>query len=272
MTKISADTPLTLYSRDNNNVVPPIVPISDTASSNSPSTTLAANDGNQTSVTTPSPLSSTSSEKMRSYAGIETPIIFPTFANIVSVENDASQAKLACSAGHSCKRTIDKLVASSKLSQEAVNSFISLLISQLTKLLQKVERLKELTKAHEKTMLAIEHYELFCRKAFAKLSSEKVNVASSNDSPQFEMTEWKSELQGKTKQLFSEIAPAVTQLYQKYVKDGLLKGEWDSSTRQLLCPWRTKASQRASTLVDRFVAHDLLYKILKYIYTLYIIR
>ncbi|XP_028982689.1 inhibitor of nuclear factor kappa-B kinase subunit epsilon [Diachasma alloeum] len=249
LSKISAESPLTLYSRDNNNVVPPIVPIPET-SNISPSSGQGT-DASQTSVT--SSLSSAStSDKLRSYAGIETPIVFPTFANIVSVENDASQAKLACSAGHSCKRTIDKLVSSSKLSQEAVTSFIGLLISQLTKLLQKVDRLKELTKAHEKTLLSVERYEFFCRQAFTKLSLEKtIRPASASEALQFDVNEWKSELQTKTKQLFSEIAPAVSQLYQKYVKDGLLKGEWDSSTRQLVCPWRKKASERASALVDR---------------------
>ncbi|XP_011312262.1 inhibitor of nuclear factor kappa-B kinase subunit epsilon [Fopius arisanus] len=249
LAKISADNPLTLYSRDNNNVIPPIVPISET--NTSPTSTLAH--GNDVTNQTPvvSSLSSVGpSDKSKSYAGIETPIVFPTFANIVSVENDASQAKLACSTGHSCKRTIDKLVSSSRLSQDAVTSFIGLLISQLTQLLQKVDRLKELTKSQEKTLIAIERYEFFSRQTFDKLS-EKIRPTSSHETQQFDINEWKSEFQSKTKQLFSEIAPAVNQLYQRYVKDGLLQGEWDSSTRQLICPWRTKASQRASTLVDR---------------------
>jgi len=37
----------------------------------------------------------------------------------------------------------------------------------------------------------------------------------------------------------------------RYVKEGNLHGEWDNSTRGLWCPWTTKASQRAATLVDR---------------------
>lgn len=35
------------------------------------------------------------------------------------------------------------------------------------------------------------------------------------------------------------------------MKEGSLHGEWDNSTRGLWCPWTTKASQRAATLVDR---------------------
>lgn len=37
----------------------------------------------------------------------------------------------------------------------------------------------------------------------------------------------------------------------RYVKEGSLRGEWDNSTRGLWCPWAMKASQRATTLVDR---------------------
>jgi len=34
---------------------------------------------------------------------------FPVFQNVISVENDASLGKLACSVGYVCKRRINKL-------------------------------------------------------------------------------------------------------------------------------------------------------------------
>lgn len=34
---------------------------------------------------------------------------FPVFQNVISVENDASLGKLACSVGHVCKRRINRL-------------------------------------------------------------------------------------------------------------------------------------------------------------------
>lgn len=37
----------------------------------------------------------------------------------------------------------------------------------------------------------------------------------------------------------------------RYIKEGNLKAEWDSTTRGLKCPFTTRAPQRASTLVDR---------------------
>ncbi|CAD6238655.1 GSCOCG00008505001-RA-CDS [Cotesia congregata] len=154
-------------------------------------------------------------------------IIFPTFANLVSVENDASQAKLACSVGHSCKRIVDRLAIASKLAQDSVNAFVNLLSSELKRLTKQVDHLRELTKAVEKIFTA----------------AERGDATKSN--------EWRIELHLRHKQLFAELAPAIAQLYQRYVKDEVLKAEWESATRQLTCPWKTKASQRASTLVDR---------------------
>lgn len=37
----------------------------------------------------------------------------------------------------------------------------------------------------------------------------------------------------------------------RYVKEGSLRGEWDNIIRGLWCPWFNKASQKATTLVDR---------------------
>lgn len=241
-TAITVENPLAVFSRDNNNVIAAVIggyvvsgPVSPTASSNS-----------TTNNTTESITSTSTTEKIKSSP--ETTIIFPSFGNLVSVENDASQAKLACSVGHSCKRTIDRLALSSKLSQDAVNSFVGLLSSELTRLVAKTERLRELTKAIEKTVTSTERCETLGRQAIRKLS----NLSSTpRILMELEADDWKNELQAKSKQLFSELAPAIGQLYQRYVKDEVLRAEWDSATRQLTCPWKTKASQRASTLVDR---------------------
>ncbi|KAK0089964.1 hypothetical protein PV325_004441 [Microctonus aethiopoides] len=257
--KITVDNPLSLYSRDNNNVIAAVIggyAVSSPISNSVASTLSTITASTATSVTTNiipianesilSSTSSTSVDKTKSPA--ETAIIFPTFANLVSVENDASQAKLACSVGHSCKRAIDRLSLSSKLSQNSVNSFIGLLSSELTRLVAKTERLRELTKAIEKIVASTERCESLGRQAIRTFSSLQ-------SAPQIQMdnetNEWRNELQSKSKQLFSELAPAIAQLYQRNVKDEILRAEWDCATRQLTCPWKTKASQRAATLVDR---------------------
>ncbi|KOC60157.1 Serine/threonine-protein kinase TBK1 [Habropoda laboriosa] len=166
---------------------------------------------------------------------------FPVFANLVSVENDASQAKVACSVGYVCKRRIDKLVLCSKLSQDAIEAFSGLVSAELTRLLEKCQHSKEFTKAIEDTAIAVERSENLAWKVSRKLGNQNT----------LEVKNWKKELDSKSKELLTELAPAVMQLHQRYVKEGSLRGEWDNIIRGLWCPWVNKASQKATTLVDR---------------------
>ncbi|XP_076170663.1 I-kappaB kinase epsilon [Ptiloglossa arizonensis] len=166
---------------------------------------------------------------------------FPVFGNLVSVENDASQAKVACSVGYVCKRRIDKLVLCSKLSQDAIEAFSGLISMELTRLLEKCQHAKEFTKAIEDTALAVERNENLSRQIFRKLGNQN----------SFEIKNWKKELDLKSNELVTELAPAVVQLHQRYVKEGSLRGEWDNIIRGLWCPWTNKASQKATTLVNR---------------------
>ncbi|XP_015593798.1 serine/threonine-protein kinase TBK1 isoform X1 [Cephus cinctus] len=166
---------------------------------------------------------------------------FPVFSNLVSVENDASQAKVACSVGHVCKRRIDRLAYCSKQCQDSVEAFNGLVTADLTRVLEKCQRSKELTKAVEDTAMAIERSENLARH-IAKKFGMQLNINNKH---------WRKELDSKSKELLVELAPAVTQLHQRYVKESSLRAEWESNTRGLWCPWITKASHRASTLVDR---------------------
>ncbi|XP_045777800.1 serine/threonine-protein kinase TBK1 [Maniola jurtina] len=56
---------------------------------------------------------------------------FPVFPNIVSVENDASQAKTACSVGHVVKRRVETLCAASVLCGACVTRWGALLATRL---------------------------------------------------------------------------------------------------------------------------------------------
>lgn len=130
---------------------------------------------------------------------------FPVFANLVSVENDASQAKIACSVGHVCKRRIDKLALCSKLSRDAIDAFSGLLSTELTRVLEKCQHSKEFTKAVEDTVLAVERSESFARHVFRKFGSQTV----------VEVKSWWKELDVKSKELTSELTPAIVQLHQR---------------------------------------------------------
>lgn len=61
---------------------------------------------------------------------------FPTFPNSVSVENDASLAKVGCSVGHECKRRIETYSKMDHLMKLGVQQFIEMLRTTLVKLLE----------------------------------------------------------------------------------------------------------------------------------------
>ncbi|KAL7300519.1 hypothetical protein TKK_0006518 [Trichogramma kaykai] len=194
---------------------------------------------------------------------------FPTFASLVSVEADASLAKTACSVGHECKRRINKMARCSKLSQDAVFNFVDYLSKELTRVLEKSRKIKDLTKAIEDLVIAVERSEAIAKQVFmgikthqgsgsstapSSISTAELNLPSSAQNmamPLFETKNWKKELDIKSNELFVELAPAISQLHQRYVYENSLKAEWSKSTQTLWCPFAGKASQRASTLVDR---------------------
>lgn len=59
---------------------------------------------------------------------------FPSFPSGVSVENDASLAKVGCSVGHECKRRVETFTTLDTLMTKAVEQFAGLLKNLLIKL------------------------------------------------------------------------------------------------------------------------------------------
>lgn len=61
---------------------------------------------------------------------------FPTFPNAISVENDASLAKVACSVGHECKRRLENYARMDSLVKGCVEQFICVLRETITRLIE----------------------------------------------------------------------------------------------------------------------------------------
>ncbi|RZF49044.1 hypothetical protein LSTR_LSTR017591 [Laodelphax striatellus] len=80
---------------------------------------------------------------------------FPSFPNNVSVENDATLAKTACSVGHVCKRRIERLSMCSKLTHDSVRMFNIVVGDELTRVISKCNHLKQLAKEAERMVDAV---------------------------------------------------------------------------------------------------------------------
>ncbi|XP_067004394.1 inhibitor of nuclear factor kappa-B kinase subunit epsilon [Anabrus simplex] len=167
---------------------------------------------------------------------------FPTFPNLVSVENDASLAKTACSVGHVCRRRIEKFSRCSRLIHGCVDEFTAVVSRNLDRVSSKSVNLQELTRCVSKMTEAISRGEQAVHK-MVKLLGRSDTLEGSED--------WLNELSGLKKQLMSEIAPAIQQLHQRYVAERTLRREWSSATRGFPCPSKARAPARARTMLDR---------------------
>nr|CAD7397524.1 unnamed protein product [Timema poppensis] len=167
---------------------------------------------------------------------------FPSFPNLVSVENDASLAKTACSVGHECKRRIEKLSRSSKLTHACVERFTSLVCLDLERVATKCNKLCEITKC------TVNMTEASARGQ--KTFRELLKVLGHSETMDSELNLC-TEVTTLNQELVSELAPAIHQLHQRYVTEKTLRREWSAATRGLLCPAESRSPARARTLIDR---------------------
>ncbi|XP_055383015.1 serine/threonine-protein kinase TBK1 [Condylostylus longicornis] len=152
----------------------------------------------------------------------------PTFPNSVSVENDASLAKVACSVGHECKRRIETLTIVDKLIKHGVEEFVETHKKILTKLKLKSESLDEVMST------AIELADAISILRDIKMHSK---------------TDW-LELDMLRKD-FDEVFERIQQLYHKFVNENSLAQEWISSMKGRQCPCESRSSERAKYFVER---------------------
>ncbi|XP_022189807.2 serine/threonine-protein kinase TBK1 isoform X1 [Nilaparvata lugens] len=163
---------------------------------------------------------------------------FPSFPNNVSVENDATLAKTACSVGHVCKRRIERLSMCSKLTHDSVTMFNIVVGDELTRVISKCNHLKRLAKEAELMVDAV----MRGQKTVHNLLGVKSTASFIN---------WREKMDVLTKELVSGLSLAIQQLYTRYVAEQALVREWESTTRDCACPHRSRAPARARILVDR---------------------
>jgi TANK-binding kinase 1 len=160
---------------------------------------------------------------------------FNEFGNVTSVDSDAAQAKNACSIGYLCKRRIERYSQSCCHFSNCVENFVQYVNKELKEVNQMCIHLLEKTTIHKKTAQFLESTQ--------RLASFKVSNAP--------RVSYVDELKQLSENFVSETAKKILQLNQNHVVENSLKSEWDTSSRLLKCPVKSRASERAKTEVER---------------------
>uniref|UniRef100_A0A1B0C992 Putative tank binding protein kinase tbk1 n=1 Tax=Lutzomyia longipalpis TaxID=7200 RepID=A0A1B0C992_LUTLO len=162
---------------------------------------------------------------------------FPTFPNTVSVENDASMAKMACSVGHDGKRRVEMYSVMDRLIKCGVRQFVSMLKVQLTKLLDRVQRLEDAEHLHTYFATAVQRLAQVTKKnGDRRLAEEVVRIS------------------GELKTIrasFASLVDPVRQLHNRFVTDDDLTRQWLAATRDIKCPCKQRANEKMKHFVDR---------------------
>ncbi|KAJ8925687.1 hypothetical protein NQ315_009534 [Exocentrus adspersus] len=152
------------------------------------------------------------------------------FSTVISVENDAAQAKFACSIGHQCKRQIERYSLYCKLICDTVENFTKYINTELRQLHQNTQHLLDKTLIFKKTAQILQLSQQISN------YSLKINYVEKLDSI--------------SKEFITAAAVGVTNLYAAHFVENTLKLQWDSISRDLKCPFKTFAPARAKTQVE----------------------
>lgn len=155
---------------------------------------------------------------------------FTDFLSVISVENDAAQAKFACSIGYQCKRQIEKYSLSSKLLRDTVENFTKYINAELKQLDQYTQHLLDKTHIFRKTAQIL------------NLSQQISGYSLKNN--------YSEKLEEIGRDFITSTSVGVTELHKINCQENTLKLQWDTISRDLTCPYRTLAPARAKTQVE----------------------
>ncbi|EDV54528.1 serine/threonine-protein kinase TBK1 [Drosophila erecta] len=156
---------------------------------------------------------------------------FPVFPPNVSVENDASLAKSACSVGHECKRRVDIFTSMDILIKKGVEHFIEMLVTTITLLLKKTESFDNLLST------VIDYADVVQSMARVTKGDQEIKTLLS--------------ALENVKNDFDGAADVISQMHKHFVIDDELNDQWTSSMHGKKCPCKTRASAQAKYLVER---------------------
>lgn len=155
---------------------------------------------------------------------------FTDFLSVISVENDAAQAKFACSIGYQCKRQIEKCSLSSKLIRDTVGNFTKYINCEMKPLNQRAQHFLDKSHIFEKTAQILQLSQQISGYSLKNNYSEKLDEIS--------------------RDFVTSTAVGVTDLHKANCQQNTLKLQWDTISRELKCPYKTLAPARAKTQVE----------------------
>ncbi|CAH2089949.1 unnamed protein product [Euphydryas editha] len=162
---------------------------------------------------------------------------FPVFPNIVSVENDASQAKTACSVGHVVKRRVEALCAASVLCGACVTRWGALLAVRLAAVAARAHALA----AHAARLHDAARALDLAAAAAAALAPRATTAAPA--------AAWAAPA-ALVAQEAEALRAAAAALRTRHAA-AALRADWDDALLHAPCPGELRLHVRARTLVER---------------------
>lgn len=156
---------------------------------------------------------------------------FPTFPSGVSVENDASMAKVSCSVGHECKRRIESFSQMDSMINLGIERFIGLLKATLNKLLDKSRNFEDVRCTVQELADALE-------------------MLASTEIYHDEAKQIALEL-NSLKEDFTRVSEPIQQLFNRFCTEDQLTREWNTSSRDIKGPSKNYSNEKAKHLVER---------------------
>jgi TANK-binding kinase 1 len=156
---------------------------------------------------------------------------FPSFPAGVSVENDASLAKVACSVGHECKRRIESFSRIDTLMNAGIERLVGQLRTTLNKLQEKSRNFEDI------------------RSTIHELA-ESMELLVTNESYHDEAKQIGMEL-NSLREDFTRVSEPIQQLYNRFCTEDQLTREWKSSSRDIKGPSTNYSNEKAKHQVER---------------------
>lgn len=158
---------------------------------------------------------------------------FPAFPNIVSVENDASQAKTACSVGYVIRRRVEAISAAAVLCAACVERWGALLAERLQRVAARADALN----AHASLLLS-------AARALDLASTARGNSGASR------AEQW-APLASLVSTEAGSLRTAAGALRARHAGGAALAHEWEAATASASCPHALRLHRKARALTDR---------------------